>query len=97
VTVGHCARTGHVVQHAVGPMPRSVHRQVRANLASHLRRGTPPGAQAIELDPHVTGQCLLTLDEDAARVLHETLAGVAYTTPGARLMLDSSPSQWPAR
>ncbi len=24
-------------------------------------------------------------------------AGVAYTTPGARLMLDSSPSQWPAR
>jgi hypothetical protein len=27
----------------------------------------------IELDPHVTGQCLLTLDEDAARVLHEAL------------------------
>jgi hypothetical protein len=24
-------------------------------------------------------------------------AGVAYTTHGARLMLDSSPSQWPAR
>jgi hypothetical protein len=23
----------------------------------------------IELDPHLTGQCLLTLDEDAARVL----------------------------
>jgi hypothetical protein len=28
---------------------------------------------AIELDPHVTGQCLLRLDEDAAQVLHETL------------------------
>ena len=28
---------------------------------------------AIELDPHVTGQCLLTLDEDAARALYEAL------------------------
>jgi hypothetical protein len=37
------------------------------NLAVSKRGG------AIELDPHVTGQCLLTLDEDAARVLHETL------------------------
>jgi hypothetical protein len=27
----------------------------------------------IELDPHVTGQCVITLAEDAARVLHEAL------------------------
>jgi hypothetical protein len=27
----------------------------------------------IELDPHATGQCVLTLEEDAARVLHEAL------------------------
>jgi hypothetical protein len=33
---------------------------------------TKRGGQ-VELDPHVTGQCVLTLDEDAARVLHEAL------------------------
>lgn len=27
----------------------------------------------IELDPHVTGACVLLLDEDGARLLHETL------------------------
>jgi hypothetical protein len=37
------------------------------NLAVRKRDGV------IELDPHVTGQCVLTLAEDAARVLHETL------------------------
>jgi hypothetical protein len=29
----------------------------------------------IELDPHVTGQCVIMLDEDSARVLVEALAG----------------------
>jgi hypothetical protein len=28
---------------------------------------------SIELDPHVTGQCVLTLDEDGARRLHQAL------------------------
>jgi hypothetical protein len=27
----------------------------------------------VELDPHVDGSCVLTLDEDAARALHEAL------------------------
>ncbi|HEY6422640.1 MAG TPA: hypothetical protein VIY28_05190 [Pseudonocardiaceae bacterium] len=27
----------------------------------------------IELDPHVTGQCVITLEEDATRVLYELL------------------------
>jgi len=27
----------------------------------------------IELDPHVTGACVLLLDEDGARTLHEAL------------------------
>ncbi|MGH3846877.1 MAG: hypothetical protein ACRDS0_36460 [Pseudonocardiaceae bacterium] len=27
----------------------------------------------IELDPHVTGTCVLTLDEDSSRGLHEAL------------------------
>jgi hypothetical protein len=28
----------------------------------------------IELDPHATGQCVLTLDEDAGRILFDALA-----------------------
>lgn len=37
------------------------------NLAVSKRDGV------IELDPHVTGQGVLTLDEDAAQVLYEAL------------------------
>jgi hypothetical protein len=37
------------------------------NLAVSKRDGS------IMLDPHVTGQCVLTLDEDAATALHDAL------------------------
>jgi hypothetical protein len=37
------------------------------NLVVTKRDGT------LVLDPHATGQCLLTLDKDAARELYETL------------------------
>jgi hypothetical protein len=37
------------------------------NLVATKRDGS------IELDPHVTGQCVLTLDEDAATALRDAL------------------------
>ncbi len=47
----------------------SVHQVARSftNLVVTKRDGI------IELDPHATGQCVLLLDEDAARALYEAL------------------------
>jgi hypothetical protein len=65
--------------------PQSAHRPRRNRRVIHATCHTHGGCigftnlvvtkrdNTIELDPHATGRCLLTLDEDAARVLHQTL------------------------
>ncbi len=44
---------------------------VARGFANLVVRKLPNGH--IELDPHVTGTCVLTIDEDSSRALHEAL------------------------
>jgi hypothetical protein len=61
------------------PQPRPKRRVINATCATHPASNGFTNLVVtqrdgnIVLDPHATGQCLLTLDNDAARTLHETL------------------------
>jgi hypothetical protein len=46
-------------------------RGVARGFANLVVRKLPSGD--IELDPHVTGTCVLTIDETSSRILHKTL------------------------